>query len=95
MRNLAVIFTSAALSFGVLSAAFPGAAASPQVDPPSSCINWVPTASVQLATSRRRIRIRILLLFRIQIKKSALVRVPVLLFMGTDIKQNARIMERP
>ena len=51
MRNLAVIFTSAALSFGVLSAAFPGAAASPQVDPPSSCIKWVPTASVQLAAA--------------------------------------------
>jgi len=50
MRNSAIVFTGIAVSFCVFSVIPPSAAVSIDV-PPSSCINWVPTSSVQLAVA--------------------------------------------
>ena len=50
MRSSAIVFTSITVAFGVLAAAVPGE--QPVVaDPPSACINWVPTSSVQLSAA--------------------------------------------
>jgi hypothetical protein len=50
MRNSAIVFTGVAVAFGVFSAIAPSAAV-PIAVPRSSCINWVPTISVQLGVS--------------------------------------------